>query len=174
MWTSRAAQIVIAVGLLAPASCGGGGGGGSPAPGITSFSTVGGWICAAGEDCQDVYDLYLAANTTLTISVSSVTGGSTLRLSLHGPGVPLNGTNLLNSSTNDRECQPQNTGETLAPVFLGAAGTYRLAVGRDWGFSSGASGTFQLDVSSDIDMGGGSGLQTVDDVNSQATGATCP
>src|SRR6185503_14808158 len=136
----------------------------------TSFTANGGWTCALGVSCQDVYDLVIPANTTVTIAVSNVTGSSVLRLAVFAPGVPLTGANLLLGMNRDRMCKGQNASDS-ATFQTTAAGVYRLAVGRDWGSSAGASGTYSLAVSA-TNAFSADGM-TSDDVASGAAGTAC-
>lgn len=137
----------------------------------TDYEVSSSWTCGAGDDCQDVYDLSIPAGADLVINITSVTGASVPRLALFGPGSPLNGTNLLNGSSNDRQCVGQNANDSVA-VVAGDAGVYRLAVGRDWGESAGASGEYTLTVTSSlafVPLG-----QTADNTASLAAGTQCP
>ena len=144
----------------------------TPTPGGTnSFTTTGAWDCALSESCQDVYELTFAAGSSVTVVVSSVTGNSVVRLALFAPGVALDGINLLMNDTLDRECVGQNETDSLV-VTATSAGTYQLAVGRDWGSSAGFSGTYALSVTSPTRFT--VGTQTSDDTASQATGSDCP
>jgi hypothetical protein len=137
----------------------------------TNYQVSSSWSCGSGVDCQDVYDLDLPAGASLVINLTGITGNSVPRLALFGPGSALSGTNLLNDSTNDRECVGQNINDSVA-VVAGAAGVYRLAVGRDWGASAGATGNYTLTVTSSLDfvpLG-----RTVDNTASLAAGTQCP
>jgi hypothetical protein len=142
-----------------------------PGPDLFAFRVEGTWTCADAVNCQDVHDVVLEADTSLTVTVTQVTGPSVVLLAVYPPGTPLGGTNLLNETTNERRCALANANDTVT-VPAPAAGTYRVAVGRDWGFSSGASGSYTLDVTTDrplIPAG-----QSVDDQPSQATASQCP
>lgn len=140
-------------------------------------SINGGWTCSVGVNCQDVYDFTITGPVpadTLTVTVSAVTGTSTLRMAVFAPGVALSGTNLTNGGVTDRRCFGQNIGDTVGLTNLPASGTYRIAVGRDWGLSGGASGTYTLSVSMNtaklVYLS-----QTVEDTATQLTAATtCP
>jgi hypothetical protein len=143
----------------------------APPPPVFTIRVESGWTCANAENCQDVYDIVLEANTELTIRVTQVTGPSVLRLAAYAPGVPLGGTNLLNSTTNERRCSLANAADFVV-VDTFDAGTYRVGVGRDWGFSSGANGSYTLDVFTDkpLLLAG----QTVNDTQTQASSSSCP
>jgi len=128
-----------------------------PSSGTPTSSSVinDSWSCSFGVTCQNVYDYYLipGSGDTLNVNVTAVTGTSVARMSVFGPGVALNGTNLINGSTNDHICpNPPGAGNQDAALSgsvnpLSATGTYRIAIGRDWGNSGGAAGTYTLNVS---------------------------
>lgn len=129
------------------------------------------WSCAFSINCQNVYSLNFNQADTVTITVSSVTGNSTIRLALFSGSV-LNGTNLLNGATTDRECGVQNAGDTAA-VSIPSAGPYSLTVGRDWGNSMEDSGTYSLNLSSSlVSMLGFT--KTSSNTATQSTGFSCP
>ncbi|MGJ4747831.1 hypothetical protein ACQV5M_15845 [Leptospira sp. SA-E8] len=129
------------------------------------------WKCAIGTDCQNVYSLNFNQADTLTIAVSSVTGYSVVRLAVFS-GTALNGTNLINGATTDKECNGQNIGET-ATVSIPSAGPYSLTVGRDWGHSMEDSGSYLLSLSSTlISMSGF--IKTSSNTATQSTGYSCP
>ncbi|MBK9036953.1 MAG: hypothetical protein IPL61_37830 [Myxococcales bacterium] len=114
---------------------------------LTAVVVTASWNCAGGVSCTDLYDITFSADSNVTFAVTAVTGASVLRLGAFNPGVPYTGANLLTGIASDRKCVAQNTSDTV--VFKAvSAGTYRLAVGRDWGSSAGASGTYTLTVSS--------------------------
>lgn len=136
------------------------------------YTVSAGWSCAAGVSCQDVYDLEALGAASVTVTVSALTGSSVARLAVV-QGSSLAGTNLLNGSATDRRCGGQDTGDGAGPVALPAAGTYRFAVGRDWGASAGAAGTYAYAVSTTgavlVPLGA-----TVDDGASERASASCP
>lgn len=136
----------------------------------TSYTVSGGWTCLSGESCQDVYDLTVPSGTQLRIHHENLTGTSVSRMALFAPGSPLSGTNLLWGSAWDVSCFGQDQDQTLGTSTL-SAGTYRLAIGRDWGRSAGASGTYDLWL--EVLAGAVAVEQTVDDEDSQAMGWTC-
>jgi hypothetical protein len=136
----------------------------------TSFTTTTSWACGSGVSCQDVYDIPFPAGANVTITVTSITGASVLRLGAFAPGVGLNGANLLTGPTSDRMCGGQNVSDTVTFRAV-TAGTYRIAVGRDWGSSAGASGNYSLTVTSSTSLG--IATQTENDVASMATGTRC-
>src|SRR5262245_4873934 len=138
---------------------------------IDDYSIDGGWTCAVGVSCQDVYDIGLDAGTQLSIAVTSVTGNSVVRLAAFAPGVALNGINLLTGGQVDRQCVGQNICDSLV-VAASASGTYRIAIGRDWGQSAGASGTYHLHLTSDLPFR--TPMLTVDNLASQAASSGCP
>ena len=140
-----------------------------PVPAATYLAS-GAWTCGAGISCMDVFDFELEPGTALTVEVFGITGSSVPRLALFGPGVALNGLNLLTGANLDRECVGQNTADTFT-IDLVEGGVYRLAAGRDWGSSAGAAGTYQLMVGADqgfLALG-----QTANDVGTAAAGSTC-
>jgi hypothetical protein len=106
------------------------------------FSHVvsGGWDCALGESCQDVFDLDLPVRSDVTILHTDITGNSVSRLGIFAGG-NLAGDNLLTGSQDDLECEGQNIDQTGGPISV-AEGEYALTVGRDWGSSAGFSGTY--------------------------------
>jgi hypothetical protein len=159
--------------LAALPACGGGGSqaGLIPTPPLTAFRVLNSWTCADTVNCQDVYDVELAADTEVTLRVTEVTGPSVVRLALYAPGEPLGGLNILTNSTNDRMCALANASDSITSTTT-IAGTYRVAVGRDWGYSSGATGTYVLDVKCDLPLAPLG--QTVDDQPTLATGWQCP
>ena len=136
----------------------------------TSTTVNAGWNCGSGVSCTDVYDFTFSADANVTITVTAVTGASVLRLGAYNPGVPITGASLLTGVSNDRMCVGQNASDTV--IFKAVtAGTYRIAVGRDWGSSAGASGTYTLNVSA-------TGTSTfigaaANDIASGATGTRC-
>ncbi|MCL4225096.1 MAG: hypothetical protein KJZ91_11580 [Myxococcales bacterium] len=128
------------------------------------------WACGSGVSCQDVFDYALPAGASVTVAVSGISGASVLRLGAFAPGVALSGANLLTGLTFDRRCGGQNASDTV--MFRAAtAGTYRIAVGRDWGMSAGASGNYTLTVTSSgtLTYNG----QTANDVATGATNMQC-
>jgi hypothetical protein len=138
---------------------------------VFSDQFAGGWDCAISQICQDVYDFDLQDGSDVEVIVHTVTGASVPRLALFGPGIPLDGINLFTGTTNDRLCVGQDMTDT-ASVTVSGSGTYRLAVGRDWGLSAGVSGTYVVDVNTSLPVQPQG--QTADDVTSQASGASCP
>lgn len=159
--------------LAALPACGGGGRALIPPDpnDLLKFHVENGWVCADTINCQDVYDFVLAENTALTVTVTQVTGPSVVRLAVYGPGQPLGGTNLLTGTTNERQCAFANAADSVTALAI-PAGTYRVVIGRDWGFSSGATGTYTLDVTTDKPL---TALgQTANDVATQATATQCP
>jgi len=129
------------------------------------------WACGPGVSCQDVFEVTLTAGSEVTITTSSITGNSVARLALFSPGTALSGTNLLTASAFDQSCGGMNITES-ATLTVYETGTYRLAVGRDWGSSAGASGTYGLLVTEDqISV---TPVQTIDDLASEAQGFLCP
>ena len=135
-----------------------------------SYSVDGGWSCATGVSCEDVYDFLLPANTSVAIDVTGVTGASVLRLAAFAPGTGLGDMNLLTGANKDRMCAGQNIGDTIT-FRTTAAGVYRIAVGRDWDSSAGASGNYTLNVSSSHTFTAQG--QTANDVATSAVGTVC-
>lgn len=136
----------------------------------TTFAVAGGWNCAAGTSCQDVYDITFDATSNVTLAVTAVTGASVLRLGAFAPGTALTGANLLTGLSSDRQCVGQDTSDSVTFRAI-AAGVYRIAVARDWGSSAGAGGTYTLTVTSTRPLVPGS--QTVSDAPSGAAGSRC-
>jgi len=136
----------------------------------TAFTASGSWTCANNASCEDVYDVKLPAGATVTLTTSGVTAESAVRLAVFGPGVAPNGANLLTGRGFDRQCVARGGNDAVA-FFTGAAGTYRIAIGRDWQLSSGGSGSYGLTVAAD----GGVTLlqQSLDDASTMAAGAQC-
>jgi hypothetical protein len=170
--TGRTRGVALLLSVAALSACGGGGTlPPQPPPPLLRIEVLGGWVCVEPEHCQDVYDVALEKGTELTVRVTEVTGPSMLRLAVYGPGVPLGGLNLLTNSTNDRRCSLANASDSVT-LLAEDAGRYRIAVGRDWGFSSGDAGSYTLELISDLAMAPLG--QTVDDLPTQATDAQCP
>ncbi len=136
---------------------------------ITSVSSD--WDCAAGQSCQDVYDFFVTEGEEVTFTVSGITGQSVDRLALYAPGEALDSRNLLTGTTADRLCGGQNVGDTTHTWIPHTTGTFRVAVGRDWGASAGAVGNYRLDVTS-LD-GPISLTQTSDDTSSLQLNKQC-
>ncbi|WP_244280547.1 hypothetical protein [Leptospira saintgironsiae] len=129
------------------------------------------WHCSLSINCQNVYSLNLNQADTVTIAVNSVTGDSVVRLALFS-GSALNGTNLINGATTDRECGGQNISDTIA-VSIPSAGPYSLAVGRDWGNSADASGTYMLTLSSTL-VSMSEFAKIYSNTATQSSGYSCP
>ena len=53
------------------------------------YDQVNSWTCAFGENCQDVYDVGLAAGSVVDFTAGETTGGSVLQIALYAPGVAL-------------------------------------------------------------------------------------
>jgi hypothetical protein len=144
----------------------------------TSFDHSYGWSCASGESCQDVFDVSLPAGATVTFTVTDVTGDSIVQLALYGPGEPLGGTNHFTGSVAELRCNyidgcdTKPDGQAMTFFGIPAAGTYRLAITRDWGESCGSSGTYRLLIHSSKAFV--APKQTVDDVATLAVGTECP
>lgn len=136
----------------------------------TSFAMSGTWSCALGETCQDVYDVTLPAESVVSLAVTSLTGASVPRLGVFAPGAALSGTNLLTGLTMDRECKGQNESDVVQ-FRTGAAGTYRVAVARDWGSSAGFDGSYTFVVTTE--EGAEVEGQSVDDGATASTGSQC-
>lgn len=136
------------------------------------------WTCSLSVNCQNVYDLDFTQTDTLSISITAVTGDSVVRLSVFGPSSGLNGINLINSSYNDHVCPNpptlanQNQGVSTS-VAIASIGTYRIAIGRDWGSSAGDSGNFDLTLSTASGTLG-SLTKTVTNAATQSSGMQCP
>jgi hypothetical protein len=171
--TRRIPRVLTVVLLGSLAACGGGGLPLLPPDpaALRSFHVENSWVCADAVSCQDVYDVVLVENTELTVLVTQVTGPSVVRLAVYGPGQPLGGNNLVTGTPNERQCALANAADS-STVLAAQPGTYRVAITRDWGFSSGATGTYTLDLTADKPLTFAS--QTVDDQPTQATATQCP
>ena len=148
-----------------------------PPSGVTTFSGNFGWNCASGINCQDVFDFTVAAGSVLTVRVNNVSADSASQLALYGPGVALGGINLLTGTTKElrclvaASCSAFTAGEAKVGVTATQAGTYRLAVTRDWGLSCGATGTYHVEMTSNVAFQ--VGTQSVQDAASLASGNEC-
>ncbi|MCE9597452.1 MAG: hypothetical protein K8S54_05740 [Spirochaetia bacterium] len=135
------------------------------------------WNCGATTDCQDVNDFVITnpvASDVLTVTVSAVTGTSTIRMSVFAPGSGLNGVNLINGGTTDHRCFGTNVGDSVTVNNQTTTGTYRVGLGRDWNNSSGNTGTYTLTVSYSAAKLAYTG-QTLDDTATLLVAATtCP
>ncbi|MCB9681218.1 MAG: hypothetical protein H6733_07070 [Alphaproteobacteria bacterium] len=131
-----------------------------------------GWECAVSTSCQDVYDVDLVAGTTVDLTVYAVSGSSVVRLAMFPPGTALDGTNALLGGTYDQMCWTQNTSAQRSSFHIDTTGTWRVAVGRDWGASSGTGGTYTFELNQHGSWA--TFTPTVDDEASQATGGQCP
>lgn len=109
-----------------------------------TFTAAASWNCASGVSCQDVYDFETLAPTTVTVSVTAVTGFSVVRLAAFD-GSSVSTTNRFNGRLTDRECAGQNDSDAATTPSL-PLGQHRFAVGRDWGSSAGASGTYMVTI----------------------------
>jgi hypothetical protein len=163
--------------LLALAACSSGDNQGPGNPVVTSYGGSLGWVCLSGQNCQDVFDFTIDAGSVLTIRVSNVSAGSVAQMALYAPGVAPGGTNLLTGTTRElrcttgADCNLFTAGEHVDSYTAAVAGTYRLAVTRNWSNSCSGSGTYRLDVTSTKPftvLG-----QTVNDQLSLATGFEC-
>ncbi|GHA00562.1 hypothetical protein GCM10008090_06780 [Arenicella chitinivorans] len=138
-----------------------------------SFIGVSGaWNCAITETCQDVYEFTIDKPANAMLDLRSIGGSSVVLTAIFAPGQSLSGTNLLTGSTADRECTGQNVPYQLIHLTLPTAGRYKLAIGRDWGSSSGLTGTYQLRFYTSVPHTYHG--QTVSDSKSQASGTACP
>jgi hypothetical protein len=138
--------------------------------GVTIFTTGSGWNCAFLVNCQDVWDFETLAPGTVTVTVSSVTGNSVVRLAVFD-GAALNTVNRLNGNPADRMCAGQNTNDTVVTPVL-PPGLHRFAIGRDWGSSAGAAGTYTVTLTSTVLLFGNG--QTANDIPSEFATKTCP
>jgi len=135
------------------------------------LSTSGSWTCAIGTSCQDVYELDLESGAVVTIRVSDLTGSSNARIAAIAPGGSLDGDNVLLGTNSDRLCAAQGA-EEEAQFFTDQAGTWQIAVVRDWARSGGASGTYSLSIASSLEFSGAL-TAVADDVESEAAGVLC-
>lgn len=173
--TRRLMGIASALAVVLAVACGDNADEAPPPRVATSVSLAGAWTCASGTNCQDVWDVDLGAGL-VTLATTTVTQSAS-QLALYAPGVALGGTNLLTGSEPELRCRSgaacgDFAGGERVEYAVATAGTYRVAVTRDWGNSCGASGTFTLDIASPggVTVRG----QTVNDVASAASGITCP
>ncbi len=144
---------------------------------ITAYDEVLGWTGTINENTQDVFDIEFTEGAVVNFSATDVTGGSVLQVALYAPGVALGGTNLFTGNNTELRCNyvdgcSENTaGQTINGFTIDSAGTYRLAITRNYSASCGTDGTYRLQVTSDT--GFNSPIQTVDDVESQSTEWQC-
>lgn len=143
----------------------------------TTFDHSYGWSCASGQSCQDVFDISLPAGATVTFTVTDVTGDSIVQLALYGPGEALGGTNLFTGGVTELRCNYVDGCDTkpdgqAMTFFNTPAGTFRLAVTRDWAESCGSSGTYRLHIQSSKAFV--APTQTIEDVATLAVGTACP
>ena len=149
----------------------------SPAS-ILSFDEVFDWACESGDNCQDVFDMELAAGSIMSFQATETTGGSVLQVALYGPDEPLGGTNLFTGDTSELRCDyvsgcNNNTaGQTVNDFVVPADSPLTLAATRDGGATCGGSGPYRLIIHSHSGFPGVT--QTVDDEPSLATDWTCP
>ena len=143
----------------------------STPPGDRAYDANGAWNCEINESCQDVYEFDFSAGSRIAIAVEQVTGGSVVRIAIHGPGNGLGGINLLTGTQNDLQCEAQDENVNIANFTAVTEGIYTLAVTRDWGASAGFDGTYSLSVISDTLFEFKD--QTVEDVDSLAPDGEC-
>src|SRR5580765_1007876 len=103
---SVSGRLMTSLTLVALLSCSSSSTGTTDTTGTTSWSGDYGWTCPSGQDCQDVFDITLAAGSTVSISVSGVSSGSVAQIALYAPAVALGGTNLLTTTTKELRCNP--------------------------------------------------------------------
>ncbi|PJZ68973.1 hypothetical protein CH373_07850 [Leptospira perolatii] len=145
---------------------------------VPSLTTDDSWSCSSLVNCQNVYDVEFTATDTLTISVTSVTNASVLRLALYAPNVPLNGTNFLNGSTNDRTCPNpptylnQDQPDTVT-TSITSTGVYQVVVGRDWNSSANSGGNYTLTLTTTASVMTNF-TKTASNIPTQSTGMQCP
>ena len=114
----------------------------APPPTWTNSS---GWNCASNTACEDVYDVTFTGDDVLSVVVSGVSSESMARLAVFA-GTATTGTNLV-TNTGAAACgSGQGTSISSGAINV-SAGTYAIAVGRDWELSAGASGTYTVTVS---------------------------
>ncbi|MCW7464417.1 hypothetical protein [Leptospira levettii] len=140
-------------------------------PPISSYSFSGDWNCSV--NCQDVFEVDVLANGNYGFNVSSVTNSSVLRWSFMAPAIPLNGTNLFNSLTNDTMCYGQDIGDNRS-YSTSALGKYQLTIGRDYGASAGTQGTYNLSITISPSSPSFTVVQTQNDTASSHTTTSCP
>jgi hypothetical protein len=87
------------------------------------------WNCATGVHCQDVYDVEVQPNSTLTVEVHP-NGVSAGRLAVFEQFEPLNGKNLLTGVSKDFNCHGWSPLE-IAQLVGRSGGHYKVAFGRD-------------------------------------------
>lgn len=148
-------------------------------PLITSYDEILGWTCDSGESCQDVYNIKFAAGTVVDIGAIDVTGGSILQMAFYAPGVSLGRENLLTGGsraelrcTDVDGCVNSTGGESVTGLVIGAAGTYRLAITRNWDLSCGSSGDYRLMITADLEFT--TPVNSGQDVATKAVGVACP
>lgn len=136
-----------------------------------TFTAASGWNCAAGVNCQDVYDFTTVASTPVTVAATSVTGNSVIRMAVFD-GSTLNTTNRLNSNLADRMCGAPNANDSATSASL-PTGLHRIAIGRDWNSSLGTGGTYFVTISTTNTPLSPNGL-TSNDTASLLSSTTCP
>jgi hypothetical protein len=148
-------------------------------PPITSYDEILGWTCDSGESCQDVYNIKFAAGTVVDISAIDVTGGSILQMAFYAPGVSLGRENLLTGGSREElrcnyvaGCVNNTGGQAVTGLVIGAAGTYRLAITRNWDISCGSSGDYRLMITADVEFT--TPVNSGQDVATKAVGVACP
>lgn len=122
---------------------------------FNNFTQSYGWKCTSGNNCQDIFDLEFAKGTQVTFKISPVSAGSTAQIALYDKDTPLGGINQFTQTTNElrcnteRDCNKNTAGQTVNNFIAPNAGTYRLAVSRNWSLSCGAEGTYTLTITAD-------------------------
>jgi hypothetical protein len=139
--------------------------------GQTVYEVTSNWSCKILEDCQDVYEMEFKVGTQLSISVDGITDKSVVKLAVYGPNSILGGTNLITSTTKELNCNGQEKTESAFNVKVVDGGVHKIAITRDWGSSAGSSGNYKLTIIASEKFKNIS--QTVDDVQSLATGDEC-
>lgn len=136
------------------------------------------WSCGVGEACQDVFDIVFDEGSVVTFTVHNVSEGSVSQIALYGPEVALGGTNLFTSSTDELRCREgvgcndYTGGESVTAFIISDSGSYRFAITRNYDNSCGTSGTYDINITSSKNFVVSG--QTVDDVDSLASGYSCP
>jgi hypothetical protein len=146
---------------------------------ITSYDEILSWDCDTGVSCQDVYNIQFAAGAVVDIGAIDVTGGSILSMAFYAPGVGLGDANILTGGTREEllcnyvaGCESNTAGQSVTGLVIGAAGTYRLAITRDWNTSCGSAGDYRLMITSDLEFS--TPINSGQDVATKAVGVACP
>ncbi len=139
---------------------------------VQAVEVSGQWACDDDETCQDVWEIQLRRDSRVEVDVTEVTGDSVVRVAVFEPNANANGRNVLVGSNKDLLCTGADESTSVEFATGDLPGTWRIAIGRDTGASSGNTGTYTLAVATE------NGVQIgeeplLDDAETQADGARC-